>query len=222
MSTSQQREKWLGVEGALADGAVEPLLERLGTELEAASLESADRSPSLQQAADLAGLRRFLAGYESRVLLPLEWPAILEAHRHTAHNELREMLELDARLAREAALTEFAAASCRVGQRQLSKLRPLRDQKIVQRYLRALEEGRARGWHTIAYGISLQVFAIPLRQGLAHYAQQTFHGYAMAMRRALQLNHQTIDELVQERSAHWPGAINELLDQRRLGDLRIS
>ena len=43
--------------------------------------------------------------------------------------------------------------------------RPLRDQRLVQRYLTAVEQGEAQGWHTLVYGLTLAVYSLPLRQG---------------------------------------------------------
>ena len=59
-------------------------------------------------------------------------------------------------------------------------MRPLRDDRVVQRYLDAVESGRAFGWHTIMYGLTLAVYSLPLRQGLLFYAQQTLAGLAAA------------------------------------------
>jgi len=53
----------------------------------------------------------------------------------------------------------------RVGQSQLKRFRSLRDHRLVQRYLKAVGEGRAHGWHTLVYGITLSVYSLPLIQG---------------------------------------------------------
>lgn len=69
--------------------------------------------------------------------------------------------------------TPFASPSRQIGRRQLARLRPLRDERIVRRYLAAVESGRADGWHTVVYGLTLALYSLPLRQGLLHYAQET-------------------------------------------------
>ena len=61
---------------------------------------------------------------------------------------------------------------------QLQRLKPLRDERTVQRYLGAVESGRADGWHTLVYGLTLAVYSFPLRQGLLHYARETLSGLA--------------------------------------------
>jgi urease accessory protein UreF len=102
-------------------------------------------------------------------------------------------------------------ASCRVGQRQLSKLRPMRDQRLVQRYLAAIEDGRARGWHTLVYGVSLAMFSLPLRQGLQHYAEQTARGFIDSSARSLRLAEADCDALLAEHAEHLPGSISSVL-----------
>ena len=61
-----------------------------------------------------------------------------------------------------------------MGRTQLRRLRPLRD-RTLQRYLRAVEADEASGWHVVVFGILLATFSLPLRQGLAHYAEKTQH-----------------------------------------------
>ena len=71
-------------------------------------------------------------------------------------------------------------ASRKIGAVQLQRLKPLRDERTVQRYLSAVESGRADGWHTLVYGLTLAVYSFPLRQGLLHYARETISGLALA------------------------------------------
>src|SRR6185369_18022910 len=129
-------------------GDAHPLIEQLGS---AEDLAVATRAAAIEfpRVSDLASLRNFLNTYRTQILVPLEMPVIVAAHGHATRNEMRELVALDARLAGEKAIRDFAMASCRVGQRQLSKLRALRDERIVQRYLLAIERGEARGWHTL-------------------------------------------------------------------------
>ena len=62
-------------------------------------------------------------------------------------------------------VTVWAGRSCR-------SYEPLRDERVVQRYLAAVESGEAHGWHTLVYGLTLVVYSLPLRQGLLGYAHQ--------------------------------------------------
>jgi urease accessory protein UreF len=78
-----------------------------------------------------------------------------------------------------------------VGQAQLRKLRPLRDERLIQRYLRAVEAGQAHGWHTLVYGVTLAIYSLPLRQGLLGYSHQTTRGFIYAAARPLRLSERT-------------------------------
>ena len=135
--------------------------------------------PELSRANDLAGVKMVLSRYCSEILFPIEWPAIRLAYEHASGNEFRELIALDKRLSSDASLRPFAAASQRVGRLHIKRLRPLRDQRLVQRYLRLLDEGEAHGWHTLVYGVILALYSFPLRQGLMNYAQQTLRGFIL-------------------------------------------
>jgi urease accessory protein UreF len=203
-------------------GDPRPLLEQLGAEVEAASLDTAERSPALQKVHTVEELRRFLTDYQERILLPLDWPTILLAYGHASRNELRELVALDRRLHQENAWQEFAPASCRVGQRQLHRLRPLRDLRFVQRYNLAIEDGKAAGWHTLVFGIALHTFSLPLRQGLMHYASQTTQGFVQSRARALAWPEGLGDDLTAECAMGWPNALNLLLAQSQQPQLTLT
>jgi urease accessory protein UreF len=129
--------------------------------------------------ADAAGLRGFLAGYRGGLLRRVELPSIQEAYGLATRRAIREVLELDARTFRSGFGPEMAEASRRIGRRHLAAMRPLRDERIIQRYLREVEAGRAGGWHTVVYGIFLALYSVPLRQGLLNYARQTQQGFVL-------------------------------------------
>jgi hypothetical protein len=126
------------------------------------------------------GLRDFLEGYQTQLLEPLELPAICRARSHAALGHARELIALDRELGVKQVWPPFASASRRIGRAQLERLRPLRDERTVQRYLAAVEAGRAAGWHTVVYGITLATYSWPLRQGLFFYAHETLSRLALA------------------------------------------
>jgi urease accessory protein UreF len=201
-------------------GDAHPLLEQLGSTEELA-LATAPASESLrvshERVHDLPSLRNFLEFYRCEILVPLELPVIVAAHGHASRNELRELLALDQRIAGEKAIREFAQASCRVGQRQLSKLRALRDHRVIQRYLVAIENGDAHGWHTLVYGVSLGTFSLPLRQGLQNYAEHTMRGFIETAARRLRLQQAAVNTTIEEQSAHVPAGIEKAIQaQARL------
>jgi urease accessory protein UreF len=156
-------------------------------------------------------LGQFLENYLARLLLPCELPAIVAACGHAQRGELRELLAQDHRLAAPLLPTPFAAPSRRMGCLQLARLRPLRDSRIVQRYLAAVESGQAHGWHTLVYGVTLAVFSLPLRQGLLFYAQETISVLASAAGRSKSLGQLELDEMLSGLLARLPGGVEAAL-----------
>jgi urease accessory protein UreF len=162
---------------------------------------------------DLQSLRSFLEVYQRDVLLRFEFPAVLRAHKRARQNEARELIALDGEMASRELPPDFAAASRRVGQGHLQRLRPLRDDRVVQRYLKAVDAGEASGWHTIVYGVTLAVYSIPVRQGLILYARQTLEGFVRAAARSLHLSSADCADLINALSANVPGLVEEVLQQ---------
>jgi len=186
-SLTQDPAEWLG--------AAHPLVAQLGTADGLASLHALADSLATRPISDLAALREFLRAYHGRILTPYELPAIQTAFNHFSRNEVRELIAFDQQLATEPLLWEFTSASQRVGRAQLQKLRPLRDERMVQRYLAAVESGQAHGWHTLVYGMTLVLYSLPLRQGLLGYAHQTTRGFIHAAARGLNLREADCREL---------------------------
>ena len=190
-----------------------PLAEQLGSTDGLVTLGSVSASLRLVPVHDVPSLRNFLSNYHSRILLPLELPAIQSAHGHATRHEVRELVALDQGMAGQPIFSEFAAASQRVGQSQLRKLRPLRDQRAVQRYLHAVESGEAHGWHTLVYGLTLAVYSLPLRQGLLGYAHQTTRGFIYSAARMLSLSEHQCRALFDSLCAGLPEAVEALVVQ---------
>jgi urease accessory protein UreF len=191
-----------------------PLAEQLGSADGLVALSSTSALLRLPPVHGRPGLRRLLRAYQQEILLPLELPAIQAAQGHTARNELRELVALDQELGREPLLHSFSGASRRVGRAQLQKLRPLRDQRMAKRYLAAVEAGTANGWHTLVYGLTLDIYSLPSRQGLLGYAQQTTRGFIYSAARSLRLSERACRELFDELCTPLPEAIEDLLRQR--------
>jgi urease accessory protein UreF len=183
-------------------GDAHPLLEQLGSPEELAMTGSVTTAIQFRRVSDLPSLRRFLDEYRANVLVPVELPAIVSAYGHASRGELNELVALDERLVRDPVLRQFAISSCRVGQRQLSKLRPMRDQRLVRHYLAAIESGQARGWHTLVYGVSLAMFSLPLRQGLQNYIERTTLGFIESSAKSLRLSEANCEALALEQSTH--------------------
>ena len=160
---------------------------------------------------DLSSLRRFLYDYREQILLPVELPAIRRAFDHASRHEIRELIRFDRSMADEPAVKPFAEASRRVGQDELQKLRPLRDERIVRRYLEAVECGEANAWHTLVYGLTLALYSMPLRQGLLGYGFQTTRGFIVPAAKRLHLSAEECRRLLDEACATLPRPVEALL-----------
>lgn len=152
----------------------------------------------------------------------VDWPTIIRAHDAASRGDWRTVLALDrewgARPGWDGAVGE---ASFRAGQRQLARMRPMRDARVVQRYREAVEAGTARGWHPVVYGVVLAVHSIPLRQGLAHHALRV----ASVMARALPSKASPHEPGVTTREAfesEVAGRIPLALDRVLAGGVRIA
>ncbi|MBI3849320.1 MAG: hypothetical protein HY298_03360 [Verrucomicrobia bacterium] len=195
-------------------GDLHPLMEQLGSLEGLVTLGAASATLHVPSVDSPVALRRFLQHYQAQVLVPIELASLHHAYEHACRNELSELIELDQRLTREPILREFAAASRRIGQYQLQRLRPLRDQRFVQRYLQAVEQGEAHGWHNLVYGVTLVLYSLPLRQGLMGYARQTLRGFIHSSARLLRLSEGDCQSLLDDHCAGLPAAVEGLLTPR--------
>lgn len=169
----------------------------------------------------VAAWRGFVGDYFRDLLVAHEWPLIVQAHGFAGLGHARELVALDQAWGRSrdtlpARLQFLDEASFRVGQRQLKRLRPLRDLRLVQRYLAAIEAGEAHGWHPLVYGVVLGLFALPLRQGLAHYGRQTAAGILVGTPLAANLSEARQVELVDEATLTFQTALQHVLPAARL------
>jgi urease accessory protein UreF len=195
-----------------------PLAEQLGSAeglVELSSLSSLLQHPPV---VNTATLRTFIRDYQTHILVAIELPAIRAAHAFVSRNEIRELIEFDRQLASQNLLREFAIPSRRVGQFQLQKLRPLRDERGVQRYLQAVLSGDANGWHTLVYGLTMAIYALPVRQGLLGYAYQTIRCFIYCAARSLQLSETECSVLFDECCTDLPRVVEHQLRSEVLGD----
>jgi urease accessory protein UreF len=184
------------------------LLEQIGSPDALAGVADALK---IRQISTVRELKIFLQGYHTQILRPLELPAIHRAFGHASRREVRELVALDRQLGGEPLLQNFASPSRLAGQNQLQRLRPLRDDRTVQRYLAAVDEGAAQGWHTLVYGLTLAIYSRPLRQGLLGYAQETTRGFIQSASRTLEISREASQALFEEMCQGLPGAVEPLL-----------
>jgi urease accessory protein UreF len=181
-----------------------PLVQQLGSSEGLVSLSTASHSLQLNNVRDVRSLRQFLEAYQAHIIIPFELPAIQRAFRHASRNETRELIAFDNEIAAEPILQAFMSASRRVGQAQLRRFRPLRDIRLVQRYLRAVDGGQAHGWHTLVYGVTLAIYSLPVLQGLVSYERQTLMGFIHAVARSLRLTEQDCRAILDDLSPSLP------------------
>ncbi|MEO5804770.1 MAG: urease accessory UreF family protein [Verrucomicrobiota bacterium] len=209
MKPTQTRFAAVEAENLLGD--FHPLVNQIGSTDGLKLAGAANASLHLDGVKDFAALKIFLENYRTQLLGPIELPLICQAYQHASRSEFSELISLDQQIARDARLDFLATASKRVGQIQLKRLRPLRDQRGLQRYIRAVDSGDAHGWHTLVYGITLASFSFPLRQGLLSYAQQTLDGFVRSSGGANRFSQPDCETLLAEIVATVPRMIDSVL-----------
>ena len=176
------------------------------------SNDDANSQPfDIEAVSDLRGLRLFLDRYERDILRPIELPAVLSAYWFANRGQFRELLELDARLSANASLMPFAEASLLVGREQLRLLKPMYDQRMVQRFRKCVVAGEARGWNPIGFGIFLSIHSVPVREGLVQFGTQLWSGMVNGAREGCLLPDGGCTELLGEYLDRLPGWIEEVV-----------
>ncbi len=184
---------------------------------EGAARPRASRSPHLSRAlVSPASLHAFLLHYKISVLLPFELPAVRESYELTLRHEVKELLALDRALAAEDWLRPYAQDSRVAGRLHLERLKPLRDQRGILRYISAVEAGEANGWHLLVAGVALGVYALPLRQGLMDYALHTFWNAVGQATEPLRLQSGEATGLVNQLAADLPQRIQAMIPAAKL------
>jgi urease accessory protein UreF len=192
-------------------GAMSAFLEQLGAMEDLVSITAASALLQAAPVHDLQTLAVFIETYLEEILIPIELPLIHKSFLHASHNECRELIALDQAAAAQIVVRQFAEASRRVGHMHIRAMRPMRGERLVQRYLAAVESGEANGWHTIVYGITLALYSLPARQGLMHYAYRTMGGFVRAAARSLELTERDCGQIIEDLCDGIPQAIESTL-----------
>ena len=188
-----------------------PLVQQLGSAEGLYELAKASQLLRGAPVTDIGSLRSFLYAYQSQILMPVELNIIHRSYLHAIHHRTQELIELDAHVSSIEVIQDFLPASRRVGQNELRRLRPLRDVRVLQRYLTAVDEGHAQGWHTCVFGMTLAVYSVPLRQGLLGYAQQVIRGFIHMAGMRFPICMGDMDELMEDLNGALPTALGGLL-----------
>jgi len=208
-------------QAAPLSGDLQRLAEQLGP-TDALTLLSPAISEQFQRIVTIADLRQFLTTYREERLLAHELPVILRAYQHGARSEARELIALDKTLSTDETIRSLASASRHVGRSQLNRLRPMKDSRLVQKYLSAVESSEANGWHTVVYGLVLSLFSLPLRQGLVNYAFQTIQAFVHSASRRIGLSEVDCQKLIAEITGSAASAIERILEANGPTVLRLT
>lgn len=191
-------------------GDFHPLVRQLGAIGSVVALNVAQEMLRLHKVRSVAGLRRVIARHRRHLLLPTELPAIYRTYLHATSQQTRELIAFDRSLSRHELLRPLAEASRQVGREHLQRLRPLRGERVVRRYLQAVDDGRAHGWHMLVYGLSLAVYSLPVLQGLLSYQRQTVLALVHLAAIRLELSDAACRELVEELAPTTPDFLQYL------------
>ena len=192
-------------------GEHHPLVQQLGSAEGVHELARVSHLLRGTPVTDSASLRSFLYAYQSRILLPIELHVIHQAFLHAVGLRTQELIDLDRYVGSLETMQPFLQSSRRVGQNELRRLRPLRDVRVLQRYLAAVDAGHAEGWHTVVFGLTLAVYSVPLRHGLLGYAQQVMRGFIHMAGTRFPISASEIEDLMEDLNAALPAALGSLL-----------
>jgi urease accessory protein UreF len=192
-------------------GDARELAQRLGSPEDLEGLGSALAAPKSAAVDDLVSLRHFLRTYVTSVLIPVELPLVYQGFAHASRGAIAELMALDKAHVPGGLAEDLAEASQKVGRGHLRRMRPLRGERRVQRYWRGVQRGEAHAWHTIVYGLVLAVYALPLRQGLLSFGNQTVRGFIGSARSRLVLDAAECEGLASELDATLAPAVERLL-----------
>ncbi len=165
----------------------------------------------IEAVSDLSGLRLFLERYGREILRPIELPAVQSAYWFANRGQFRELLELDAELSANVALLPFARASQMAGREHLRLLKPMYDQRLVQRYRKCVVAGEARGWNPIVFGMFLSIHSVPVREGLLQFGRQLCSGFINGIQDSCELPDEACTALLNETVDRLPGWIEEVV-----------
>lgn len=194
-------------------GDTRELARRLGSPENLAELASALAASRPVAVVDSATFRRFLSDYVTTALIPVELPLVSRSFALASRGQVAELIALDRAQVPAGTAAGMAEASQRVGRKHLRAMRPLRGERRVQRYVQAVQQGRAFGWHSTVYGLALAVYSIPLRPGLQSFYGQTVRGFIDAARSSLNFEEGEVEALEREFGELLRPAIDGLLGE---------
>ena len=153
-----------------------------------------------------------LERYRTTLLEPIELPTLTKAQRLASRGRTKELIALDQKfLGTHPEWLPLSTSSTRFGRDYLSRLRPLRDERVVQRMLEAVQTGKSPGHHLIVFGLTMAVYSIPARQGLADYAQGALEALISSAAGKLNLTQDDRNALFARSQSRLPEAIDRMV-----------
>jgi urease accessory protein UreF len=164
---------------------------------------------TLSSTTDLSVL---LEQYRTTILEPIEMPVIAQAQRLASRGRTNELIALDQEfLGNHPEWLQLSPTSKRFGLDFLSRLHPLQDERVVQRMLKAAQNGKIPGHHLIVFGLTMAVFSIAPRQGLADYAQSALNALIATKAGKLKLTQDDRNTLFARSQSRLPEAIDRMV-----------
>ena len=157
-------------------------------------------------------LENLLECYRTTLLEPIELPAIKRACTLATRGHADELIEKDQAFAGiHPEWLLLMPASTRIGRDYLNRLSPLQDERVIQRLIEAVKYDRAPGHHLTVFGLTMAIFSIARRQGLADYAQFALQAVVSTAAGKLKINQEARDYLLSKSEAQLPKSIGRLV-----------
>ena len=163
----------------------------------------------LQSGADL---ERLLERYRTTILEPIELPAITRVNIQALRGRAAELITQDQSFAgMHPEWLLLMPASTRMGRDYLNRLRPLQDERVIQKLIEAVKYDRTPGHHLTVFGLTMAVFSIARRQGLAEYAQFALNAVVSTAAEKLKITQEERDYLLSRSQTQLPQSISRLM-----------
>ena len=160
----------------------------------------------------VADLERLLERYRTTLLEPIELPAITRVNIQALRGRSAELIAQDQSFAgMHPEWLLLMPASTRIGRDYLNRLRPMQDERVIQRLIEAVKYDRTPGHHLTVFGLTMAVFSIARRQGLAEYAQFALNAVVSSAAGKLKITQEERDYLLSKSQAQLPQSISRLM-----------
>ena len=187
----------------------ESQLDALETVLCADTITQALGLAPLQSTADLEIL---LERYQTTLLEPIELPAITHSSKLSARGHAGELIALDQDFAGiHPEWLLLMPASTRMGRDYLNRLRPLQDERVVQRFIESVKYNQSPGHHLTVFGLTMSVFSIARRQGLAEYAQFALESVVSTAAGKLKVTQEERATIIARSQSHLPQTLKRMV-----------